>query len=268
VAATAPLPSAWNQKFSARLAKLDWTPGLARALDGARIDEISGQILAGETSVNQYVGMIRIYIGLGKPPPPHDFEPHNWSEWIEWVELLPYHVPGVLRLLLVDSTDLRREERSILGQSSDSFQAMDLRMKSAFSDVSRRRLFLHDLIFDEGFLNAADSFYARQSWRMKAKILTAEVGLALERYRQAKGEYPATLAALVPEFLPTVPMDPFTEKPLIYRTEPGGAVVYSVGAGGREDGKYNNHGLGRDEESWFAGTAAARKYVPATPVSP
>jgi hypothetical protein len=64
-----------------------------------------------------------------------------------------------------------------------------------------------------------------------------------------------------------VPADPFTEKPLIYRTEPGGAVVYSVGAGGREDGKFSDQGLGKDEESWFAGAAAARKFAP-QPTSP
>jgi hypothetical protein len=209
------------------------------------------------------VGSVQIYIGFGEPPPLHDFEPHNWAEWVEWFKLLPYHVPGVLRLLSADNVDLLREERSIVLQNSISYQSMDRQMKSALSEQLGKRLFLHDLFFEELFRDQSASGLAMQMWRMRAKIITAEVGLALERYRQTKGEYPATLAVLAPEFMPAVPADPFTDKPLIYRTEPGGAVVYSLGAGGREDGKFNDHGMGKEEECWFAGAAAARKYAPA-----
>ncbi len=68
----------------------------------------------------------------------------------------------------------------------------------------------------------------------------ARVGLALELYRSAKGEYPAKLDALAPEFLPELPPDPYTGKPLRYLRGEKGFVVYSVGedlfdAGGRSD---------------------------------
>ncbi|MDO4587510.1 MAG: hypothetical protein Q4C95_09470 [Planctomycetia bacterium] len=47
-------------------------------------------------------------------------------------------------------------------------------------------------------------------------ILTL-TGIALDRYRLKNGHYPDSLDALVPEFLPTVPIDPWTQKtPLIY----------------------------------------------------
>ena len=55
------------------------------------------------------------------------------------------------------------------------------------------------------------------------------VCLALERYRQAKHAWPATLDALAPDYLSSVPLDPFDGKPLRYRQLPDGLVVYSVG---------------------------------------
>jgi len=42
-------------------------------------------------------------------------------------------------------------------------------------------------------------------WINIADISLAQTGLALERYRAAKDDYPATLADLVPDFLPKVP---------------------------------------------------------------
>ena len=40
---------------------------------------------------------------------------------------------------------------------------------------------------------------------------------AVERYRMAHGRLPATLEDLVPAFLPSVPTDPLTGKPLCYK---------------------------------------------------
>jgi hypothetical protein len=46
VAASAPLPPAWDQKFSSRLAGLDLVNGLAREFDGSRVEDVAGQILS------------------------------------------------------------------------------------------------------------------------------------------------------------------------------------------------------------------------------
>ena len=63
-----------------------------------------------------------------------------------------------------------------------------------------------------------------------------QVAVALKQYKQARGEYPADLAALAPDYLQNIPADPFTGSPPIYRREGDGFVVYSVGADGRDDG--------------------------------
>ncbi len=60
--------------------------------------------------------------------------------------------------------------------------------------------------------------------RMTADVRIARAGLGLLRYRQAHGTFPPTLEALGLEGL----IDPYTEKPLLYRAEGEGFVVYSV----------------------------------------
>ncbi len=68
------------------------------------------------------------------------------------------------------------------------------------------------------------------------------VACALERHRIARGAYPETLAALVPVFLPTLPLDVMDGKPMRYaRTPEGGFRLWSVGPNGRDDG-----GIGAD----------------------
>jgi hypothetical protein len=60
--------------------------------------------------------------------------------------------------------------------------------------------------------------------------------IALHRYRLADGDFPATLDELVPEFLPTLPLDPMDGKPLRYRLKVSGPVLYSIGADGFDGG--------------------------------
>ncbi|MBI2301162.1 MAG: hypothetical protein HYU66_19820 [Armatimonadetes bacterium] len=61
--------------------------------------------------------------------------------------------------------------------------------------------------------------------------------LALHACHAEKGAWPETLDALVPEYLWTVPLDPFTPgAALAYRREGDGHVLYSVGPDGRDDG--------------------------------
>lgn len=79
---------------------------------------------------------------------------------------------------------------------------------------------------------------------MILKVLRAEIQrrmlvtvLALERHRLRYGKLPDSLQALVPEFLPAVPVDGMDGKPLHYRLKPDGMfVLYSVGENCVDDG--------------------------------
>jgi hypothetical protein len=53
---------------------------------------------------------------------------------------------------------------------------------------------------------------------------------ALERYRMAHGRLPATLEDLAPAFLPSIPTDPLTGKPLCYKpSESSSYLIYGTG---------------------------------------
>ncbi|HUT07398.1 MAG TPA: hypothetical protein VMY15_01015 [Candidatus Latescibacteria bacterium] len=71
---------------------------------------------------------------------------------------------------------------------------------------------------------------------LDALILTSRVGLACRVYKSSTGEYPENLEALVPGLLTEVPVDPFTGKPLVYRREGEGFIVYSLGSNLKDDG--------------------------------
>ena len=72
--------------------------------------------------------------------------------------------------------------------------------------------------------------------RVMARIRMADIALALQRYRLANGRLPKTLDDLIPDLLPAVPLDPFTDEPLHYRPTDDGFVVYSVGDDREDDG--------------------------------
>jgi hypothetical protein len=59
---------------------------------------------------------------------------------------------------------------------------------------------------------------------------------ALERHYLAHGAYPDSLAALVPTYLPAVPLDIINGDPLRYRRNDNGTfTLYSVGLDGDDD---------------------------------
>jgi hypothetical protein len=79
--------------------------------------------------------------------------------------------------------------------------------------------------------------------RGAALVRSLATVVAAERYRLAKGEWPAGIGDLVPAYLDSVPLDPFDGKPLRYSRHGEGVAVYSVGVDGKDDG-------GRIDRNW------------------
>ena len=66
-----------------------------------------------------------------------------------------------------------------------------------------------------------------------------EVAFALAEWKLKNGSYPESLDMLVPQYLARVPFDGFAGKPLIYRLEGDGFLIYSIGRNLQdEDGRW------------------------------
>jgi hypothetical protein len=69
-----------------------------------------------------------------------------------------------------------------------------------------------------------------------AERLLARTALALAAFKTKSGAYPDKLDALVPDFLPRVPLDPFSGRPLRLKRDGASLVLYSVGRDLKDDG--------------------------------
>jgi hypothetical protein len=69
-----------------------------------------------------------------------------------------------------------------------------------------------------------------------AQMRLVNTALAIERFRILRGSSPTDLKQLVPQFLDSVPTDPFDGAPLRYRLLNPGYVIYSIGIDGHDDG--------------------------------
>lgn len=63
----------------------------------------------------------------------------------------------------------------------------------------------------------------------QAMVRLLVTDLALRRFQEAQGVFPNRLHLLAPKFVPAVPLDPFTNAPLIYRRHGDNFELYSTG---------------------------------------
>ncbi|MCH8146387.1 MAG: hypothetical protein IH987_00100 [Planctomycetes bacterium] len=75
-------------------------------------------------------------------------------------------------------------------------------------------------------------------FRTVAENRLAATAIAIRLYELDYGERPDSLEVLVPDYLPSVPADPFTDdqSSIRYTRDSGGDRLYSVGLNGRDDG--------------------------------
>jgi len=73
--------------------------------------------------------------------------------------------------------------------------------------------------------------------RGDAGNLAMDAAIAVQRFRKANGKLPQSLDELVPDYLPSVPLDPFDGQPLRYVIDEAGAFrVYSLGRNRTDEG--------------------------------
>jgi hypothetical protein len=92
------------------------------------------------------------------------------------------------------------------------------------------RQIIKDNAFVPIFLPPADRF-TELSWRSKAATDALITTLAILRYKTDKGKLPDKLDLLVSKgYLKQLPMDPYSDKPLVYKKTGDNFTLYSLGA--------------------------------------
>lgn len=154
---------------------------------------------------------------------------------------------GVEQLLrITDALDHREAKRAI-----DSLQGLNMLREPMDSIIARDRIFVDQMsgklqraslvIWEsspqEVALRAATCEHLRfLAKRDRVRTQLAVCEMAVRRYQLDHDRPPDTLAELVPEYLGSVPEDPFVGQPIVYRPDSAGPILYSVGPDGCDDG--------------------------------
>ncbi|MDD4869875.1 MAG: hypothetical protein PHR77_04885 [Kiritimatiellae bacterium] len=90
-------------------------------------------------------------------------------------------------------------------------------------------------IFSNMLLPAITAVKEKQATIM-ARARITQTGLGLLCHKLTHNKFPLTLSECDPKFLPIQPVDPFSGKPLIYKQEGNGLILYSIGENMKDDG--------------------------------
>ena len=105
----------------------------------------------------------------------------------------------------------------------------DQRLK-AVQDIENQKLNLSRVHFLFKMIMPPISRFFERDLRNQAQLQNARTALAIEHYRlDHNNQLPITLNDLVPDYLPSVPLDPYNGHPVKYQKTDTGYLTYSVG---------------------------------------
>ncbi|MCK5225214.1 MAG: hypothetical protein KAQ89_00700 [Planctomycetes bacterium] len=109
-------------------------------------------------------------------------------------------------------------------------RAENIDMNSESEKLIKKNLFLK-------FLAPALGKITELSYRIKADVQATSIVIAILRYKKDNGDYPENLEQLVKSgYLKELPIDPWSEEPLIYKKTEDDFMLYSVGLNFIDDG--------------------------------
>lgn len=143
------------------------------------------------------------------------------------VQVAPHVSPDALREILPDliALDQSREPASAIVQRDRDWSrgAYGALRATWFKFVTHRNL------------RAAEMKFEKRHARSVAALRLMMTELAVRGYEAKNGKPPMALAELVPAWLPAVPIDPFSNRPLVYRATTNSYLLYSVGPDAQDD---------------------------------
>lgn len=119
---------------------------------------------------------------------------------------------------------------SVAGKTPAQMRAEGIDIKKECEKIFKKNRFL-EVIFP------AFGRIIETGYQVKAESYATIAVIALVRYKEDKGSYPEDLQELVTSgYLKELPMDPFSDGPLVYKKTDGDFLLYSVGLNFTDDG--------------------------------
>ena len=149
------------------------------------------------------------------------------------------------KILVAELEEQMIESVNLTNQTISPAQAKatNVRANDAFRRTTTQNFIAGQCV--PNFTKAAAVVARNQTWVDQAQIVCA-----LERHRLRHGQYPPTLAALVPAFISQLPQDIITGQPMIYLGKDGQSfLLYSVGWNEADDGGIIAHKRDGTEDS-------------------
>jgi hypothetical protein len=237
----------WSAAHLARLREalqpINLMEGMARCFRGERnmINFWMSRLHGGGSDATRELGMITdesIPVVLGLPD--------------GWIYQNQFHINRIVTENILAGIDL--ENRRLVAKQ---FKSLDEEVRTL------REGFTPYHVLAAMLLPAYDKMGVKMS-AGQAAIDQALIVTALESHRLAKGGYPASLAALSPDWLSAVPGDWFSDAGLVYRRNTDGTfTLYSIGYNETDDGGEYTFGKSKrktiqwEEGDWPWPSAAA-----------
>jgi hypothetical protein len=173
------------------------------------------------------------------------------EQWVEFTESLPSDVDARVRRLLMSlltaksMTHAGRDETlaklneifdlesKVAGMTPYERHTSDITTidEMVFKSCSPSRFFVIRLLSPLSHWDSEFTYWSKALYEATLTIL------ALKQWQAENGAYPSALCELVRDgFLKARPMDPYSDKPLVYRKTGDDFVLYSVGADFTDDG--------------------------------
>jgi AAA+ ATPase superfamily predicted ATPase len=142
---------------------------------------------------------------------------------------------------------LYSEMQKLSNMTPASVQSQGLDMNAVPLEVIENNVFLSVLMPALTKVNEI-------AWRVRTQACGTLTILAVLQYENEQGEYPESLDVLAEkELLKEVPIDPFSDKPLVYRKTDNDFILYSVGIDCTDNGGTKVEGRKGNRLNWREG---------------
>jgi hypothetical protein len=240
----------WTDEDLARIQQAwsdqEFCQSMAHGLEGDILYDDTGFALIRKSNDEAF----HIYFGLEEYLPPEESERPFWERTLRkgpGGEAIAQFLKKQIYCRVWRFAWLDQAEHRSLEQMDRLLEITRTTPERSFTDVKPALEQFEIRAKDKNFydrLRYPDTGFPIELSSVVKKALRAETdrslticAIALKRYSLRHGKPPASLAALVPEFLPSVPIDYMDGKPVKYHLNAGGSfTLYSVGEDGKDDG--------------------------------